>query len=182
MPYLTDADVSNLLSITLTQAQKDLLNNDVIPAVSKYADDYCNRSFEITGEQTEIFDGGVNTFFPKYPPVNTITSFKVNGSAYNLADVLNYKSYLKTQTLTSPGFQNVEIKYQSAISLPEDLKHALVRWAAEIFQSSISAGKDISRFTAGSVTVEYESSDASSDNALPSFVQEVLTRYRLEPV
>lgn len=180
MPYLTDEDVSNLLSVTLTQVQKDLLNNDVIPAVSTYADGYCNRSFEITGEQTEIFDGGVNTFFPKYPPVDTITSFKVGGSAYDLASVSNYKTYIKTQTLISSGLQNVEIKYQSAISLPEDLKHALVRWSAEIFNSSSSAGKDISRFTAGSVTVEYESSGADADNAIPSFVRKVLNRYRLE--
>ena len=97
MPYLTDVDVSSLLATTLTQAQKDLLNNDVIPAVSKYADEYCNRIFQVIGEQTELFDGGVNIFFPKYPPVNTINSFKVNGSAYDLADVVvNYKVYIKT--------------------------------------------------------------------------------------
>lgn len=182
MPYLTDVDVSNLLAITLTQAQKDLLNNDVIPAVSKYADEYCNRIFQVNGEQTEVFDGGVNIFFPKYPPVNTINSFKVDGSVYDLANVVvNYKVYIKTQTITGSGLKNVEIKYTSSVMLPADLKHALVRWAAEIFNSSSSAGKDISRFTAGSVTVEYESSGADADNAMPSFVRGVLNRYRLEP-
>ena len=57
MPYITDTDVANFLGQSLTQAQKDLLNDDIIPAVSKYADDYCNRSFAISGEQTETFDG-----------------------------------------------------------------------------------------------------------------------------
>ncbi len=101
MPYLTDVDVSNLLAISLTLVQKDLLNYDVISAEQKYADEYCNRIFQVTGEQTELFDGGVNIFFPKYPPVNTINSFKVNGSAYDLVDVVvNYKVYNKTQSIT----------------------------------------------------------------------------------
>lgn len=181
MPYLTDVDVSNLLATILTQVQKDLLNNDIIPAVSKFADEYTNRSFDVIGEQTEFFDGGLNTFFPKYPPINVINSFKVNGSSYDLTRVHNYGSFIKTDTLTSQGFKNVEIKYTSNITLPDDLKHALVRWTSEIFQSSSTAGKDISRFTAGSVTVEYENSGANSDNAIPSFIREVLNHYRLEP-
>lgn len=182
MPYITDTDVANFLDQSLTQAQKDLLNNDIIPAVSKYADDYCNRSFAISGEQIEIFDGGVNIFFPAYPPVDTINSFKVDGSEYELSAVYNYKTYIKTNSATRHGFKNVEIKYTSAITLPDDLKHALVRWAGEIFKSSTSAGKDISKFTAGSVSIEYENSGVGSDNAVPSFAKGVLDRYRLESV
>ncbi len=178
--YITNAQVANFLNVILDPAEQAVVD-DIIAAVEAYANDYCNRLFIVSGNQTEKFDGGVNIFFPKYPPVDTITSFNVDGSVYDLADVLNYKTYIKTQTLVSLGFQNVEIKYQSAVSLPEDLKHALVRWAAEIFQSSNSAGKDISRFTAGSVTVEYESSGADTNNAIPSFVREVFNRYRLDP-
>ncbi len=62
MPYITKTDVANLLSITLTAEQGDLLDNDIIPAVSRFADEYCNRKFEVSGNQTEIFDGGINAF------------------------------------------------------------------------------------------------------------------------
>ncbi len=182
MPYITDTDIANFLDQSLTQAQKDLLNDDIIPAVSKYADDYCNRSFIVSGEQTETFDGRINTFFPGYPPINSIISFKVDGSEYDLSSVYNYKIFIKTNLTPRHGFKNVEIKYTSAITLPDDLKHALVRWAAEVFKSSTSAGKDISKFTAGSVSIEYENSGASSDNAIPSYAKGVLDRYRLEPV
>jgi len=62
MPYITKTDVANFLSITLTAEQGDLLDNDIIPAVSRFADEYCNRKFEVSGNQTEIFDGGINAF------------------------------------------------------------------------------------------------------------------------
>lgn len=182
MPYITKTDVANFLSVTLSSAQGDLLDNDIIPAVSRFADEYCNRKFEVSGNQSEAFDGGVNAFFVKYPPVDAIISVTIDGSPYNLSNAHNYKSFIRLDTTPTVKPQNVVIVYTSNVSLPEDVKHALVRWAAELFQSSSSAGKDIQRFSAGSVTIEYRNDNSLSRSALPSFVEAVLNRYRIEPV
>lgn len=182
MPYITKTDVANFLSVTLTPAQGDLLDNDIIPAVSRFSDEYCNRKFEVSGNQTEIFDGGVNAFFVKYPPIDTVISVTIDGSPYDLSNAHNYKSFIRLDTTPTLKPQNVVIVYTSAVSLPEDVKNALVRWAGEIFQSAESSGKDISRFSAGSVTVEYKNSGINADNAMPPFVLDVLKRYRIEPL
>lgn len=175
--YITNVQVASFLNVTFTPAEQAVVD-DIIAAVEEYSNSYCNRLFVVSGNQTEKFDGGVNTFFVKYPPINTIVSVTIDGSSYNLTDVFNYKSYVKLQTKPLAGKQNVVIVYTSSITLPNDLKHALVRWTGQVFKSREDGGKDVSRVTVGSVSVDW----LVRQGGIPDFVQAVLNRYRLDPI
>lgn len=175
--YITNAQVASFLNLALSVPDQTVVD-DIIAAVEAYANDYCNRLFIVSGNQTEKFDGGVDSFFVKYPPINTIVSVTVDGSAYNLSNVFNYKSYVKLLTRPLAGRQNVVIVYTSAVALPNDLKHAFIRWAGQIFKSREDGGKDVSRVTVGSVSIDW----LIKEGGVPDFVLKVLNRYRLDPI
>lgn len=175
--YIINAQVASFLNVTFTPTEQAVVD-DIIAAVEEYANSYCNRLFIVSGNQTEKFDGGVDAFFVKYPPINIIVLVTVDGSLYNLADVVNYKSYVKLQTKPLTGSQNVVIVYTSSITLPNDLKHALIRWTSQIFKSREDGGKDVSRVTVGSVSIDW----LVRQGGIPDFVQTVLNRYRLDPI
>lgn len=174
--YITNSDVAKFLNISLTVSGQSLVD-DLIAAVEKYAEDYCNRKWSVAGEQTELYDGNVDTFLVKYPPITSISSIKVNGDALIAnTDYFNYSTYIKLKGKAIDLPQTVEIKYTSGVSLPADLKHALVRWTAEIFKSQEDAGKTISRYSIGSISVDFLNQDG-----IPKFVEMVLNKYRLLP-
>lgn len=175
--YITNAEVASFLNVTFSPADQAVVD-DIIAAVEAYANDYCNRLFIVSGNQTEKFDGGINAFFVKYPPINTIVSVTIDGSPYNLAGVFNYKSHVMLSTTPSSGNQNIVIVYTSAVTLPNDLKHALIRWAGQIFKSREDGGKDVSRVTVGSVSIDW----LIKEGGVPDFVLKVLNRYRLDPI
>lgn len=175
--YITNAQVASFLNVTFTPADQAAVD-DIVAAVEEYANSYCNRLFVVSGNQTEKFDGGVDAFFVKYPPINTIVSVTIDGSPYSLTDVFNYKSYVKLQTKLLAGRQNVVIVYTSGITLPNDLKHALIRWTGQIFKSREDGGKDVSRVTVGSVSIDW----LIKEGGIPDFVLKVLNRYRLDPI
>lgn len=176
--YITNAQVASFLNVTLSAPEQAVVD-DIILAVEAYANNFCNRLFIVSGAQTEKFDGGKNTFFIKFPPINAVTSVTVDGHVENPADVFNYKSYIKLAFAPLPGNQNVVIVYTSAVTLPDDLKHALIRWTAQIFKSREEAGKDASKVTVGSVSIEWLAQQVAS-LGIPDFVLNVLNKYKLE--
>lgn len=178
--YIVNADVASFLNVTLSAPEQAVVD-DIILAVEAYANNFCNRLFIVSGAQTEKFDGGKNTFFIKFPPINEVTSVTVDGHAENPADVFNYKSHIKLASTPLLGNQNVEIVYTSAVTLPDDLKHALIRWAGQIFKSREDAGKDVSRVTVGSVSVDWLAQQ-TANSGIPDFVVTVLNKYKIEPL
>jgi len=176
MAYIVFQDVESFLNLTLS-TNGQVLVNSLIPSIESFAESYCNRKWSVSGNQTEYFDGGTNTFFVKYPPINTIVSVDVDTYSYQLSDVYNYGSYVKMDSRAVRGNRNVKIVYTSAIGLPADLKHALIRWVSEIFKSSSDAGKTTSRVSVGSVNVEFLTQDG-----IPKYVEMVLNKYRLAPM
>jgi hypothetical protein len=83
--------------------------------------------------------------------------------------------------LASPAIdlpRTVVIVYRtSANAIPGDLKHALIRWVADIFKSQDDAGKTTARWSEGPVSVDYLVQDG-----IPKFVEMVLNTYRLQPI
>ncbi len=176
MAYIVYQDIDKFLNITLT-ANGQTLVNELINAVEAFAEDYCNRKWSVTGAQTEKFDGNTDTFFVKYPPINTVTSVKEDGSTLTAnEDYYVYKTYVKFAVKAVDKLQTVEIVYTSAVALPNDLKHALVRWVSEIFKTQEDAGKTVSRISAGSISFDFLTQDG-----IPKYVQMVLNKYRLSP-
>lgn len=178
--YITNAQVASFLNVVLSVLEQAVVD-DIISAVEAYANNFCNRLFIVSGAQTEKFDGGKNTFFIKFPPINVITSVTVDGQVENPADVFNYKSHIKLASTPPLGNQNVVIVYTSAVTLPDDLKHALIRWAGQIFKSREDAGKDVSRVTVGSVSVDWLVQQ-TANSGIPDFVLNVLNKYKIEPL
>ncbi len=175
MAYILYTDIQSFLNITLSAAGQTLVN-DLIAAMEKFAEDYCNRKWSVTGAQTEKFDGNVDVFFVKYPPIASITSVKIDGTLLDTTDYFNYTHYVKLTGKAKDLPQTVEIIYTSGVTLPTDLKHALVRWVSEIFKTQEDAGKTVSRFTAGAISTDFLTQDG-----IPKYVEMVLNKYRLRP-
>ena len=173
MAYATHADVASFLGVTLTSDEQTVVTG-IISALQAYIDKAVNRSFEVSGNQTEVFDGNIDTFFVKAPPIATIVSVTVEGNPYDLSDVFSYGSYIKLASRAPSGHHNVTIVYSSAITVPADVKHAVVRWAGETFQTRDESGKTISRLSLGQYSVEYLTKAGA-----PEFIELVLKRYRL---
>ncbi len=171
--YIVYQDIEKFLNITLS-ANGQTLVNELIPAVEKFAEDYCNRKWSVSGNQVEKFDGDTDTFFVKYPPIASITSIKEDGDTVDADDYFNYTHYVKLDYIAIDKPQAIEITYTSGITLPFDLKHALVRWVSEIFKTQDDAGKTVSRVSAGSISVDFLTQDG-----LPKFAEKVLNKYRL---
>lgn len=178
MPYIAKTDVETFLNITLTTNGQNLVDA-LIAAIEAYIDRECNRTWTkgSTDNITETFDGGTDIFFTQNP-VASIQSFTINGSAYDLNNIYNYGSYLKTKSIVGTNPREIVIVYRtSANTIPADLKHAIIRWVAEIFKSQDDAGKVASRVTSGPVSVEYLTQDG-----IPKFVEDVIKHYRLYPM
>jgi hypothetical protein len=185
------ADVASYMGITLTSDQGTLLDNQIIPSISQYARNFCNRTFDATGDITELFDGGFNTFFVREIPISQIKEVKVDGSILGSDEYYNYHHYVKIDDAPLFGFQNVSIKYTTSNTVPKDLKESLIRWGSQSLESSgLGSGsvseEELKRFTAGSVSVEFkddqtEQSVFANGIYIPSYAYDALIRYRLEP-
>jgi hypothetical protein len=173
MAYATHADVASFLGVTLTSDEQTLVTG-LIGALQAHIDKATNRSFEVSGNQTEVFDGNSDTFFVKAPPIASIISVSIDSVVYALSNTFAYGSYIRLATKAPSGNQNVVIVYSSAITVPADVKHAVVRWAGETFQTRDESGKTISRLSLGQYSVEY-----LAKAGVPDFVEVVLKRYRL---
>lgn len=186
------SDVAEYLNITLTTPQGNILDNEILPSISQYVRNVCNRLFDTDGQDfTETFDGGFSAFFVKEIPIASITSVSVDGSPLDPDEYVNRGSYVQLKFIPSHGFGNVSIEYESAQVLPDDLKFSLIRWAGDLLGESgddtgISSSDEIKRFTAGSVTVEYRDESGgqsvlSNGIYIPVYVYDVIIRYRSEP-
>lgn len=181
MAYLTKDDVTAFLNITGLSVGAQSSLTAIIEAIEAFTDSYCNRTWNTRdGIQnpivfTEVFDGNTGVFFPKNPPIKDIVTVTIDGDTLSLDDAYNYGSLIRLSSLASAGRQIVSITYTSNATLPADVKHALVRWAGEIFKSAEDAGKTTKRVQWGNqVDVEFLTQDG-----IPTFVQMVLDRYRL---
>ena len=185
----TKADVAQYLNQTLSPEQESLLDDQIIPGISQYARNFCNRSFDATGNQTETFDGGEKIFFIKEPPINAIVSVTIDGDLLDADQYFNYQQFVEMLNVPAHGNLNVVIVYTSNNAITDDLKFILVKWAGQTLEKSgVTSGateEEIKRFTAGSVTIEYRGDDDSSTLAqgiyIPTYAYDVLKRYRLEP-
>lgn len=177
MAYFTKADVENFLNIDLNPSGVATVDA-LIPAVSTYANSYCNREWDTSTLRTDYFDGnGQNLFFTKYSPITSIDEITVDGVAVTDTEYFTYSSYVTFDYAPAYGRRNIVIKYRSNDPLPSDLKHALIRWTADIFKASPDAGKTAERVKFGNAETWFKTQDG-----VPQFVQTVLDRYRLMPV
>lgn len=178
MAYIAKSDVETFLNITLNSNGQALVDA-LIAAIEAYVDRECNRTWTKGSSDniTETFDGGTDIFFPTNP-VASIQSLTIAGSAYDVSNVYNYGSYLKTKSIIGTNPREIVLVYRtSANAIPQDLKHAIIRWVSEIFKSQDDAGKTSSRVTSGPVSVEYLTQDG-----IPKFVEDVIKHYRLYPI
>lgn len=180
MGYLAYTDIETFLNITLGADGRTLVAA-IIAGIEGFTDRYCNRTWTkgANDEITETFDGGVDTFVVKYPPIASVVSVTEDDEVLSAADedYYVYDTYVKFPTKALSGYRNVVIKYKtSATAIPADLKHALVQWGSQIFKSQSDGGKVASRVSAGPVSTDFIVQDG-----VPAFVREVLDSYRLSP-
>ncbi len=178
MAYIAKSDIETFLNITLNSNGQALVDA-LIAAIEAYVDRECNRTWTkgVSDNITETFDGGTDIIFPTNP-VASIQSLTIAGSSYDVSNVYNYGSYLKTKSIVGSKPREIVLVYRtSANAIPADLKHAIVRWVAEVFKSQDDAGKVASRVTSGPVSVEYLTQDG-----IPKFVEDVIKHYRLYPI
>lgn len=178
--YITYTDVANYLGVTLTVPQQAQVTA-LIAQIQSYIEKYCNRKWDVAGTQTELFDGGTNVFFVKYPEISSISSVKVDGDTYT--DFHNYKTHVKLEIIATEGWQNVEIKYTQVSGVPEDIKLVMIQWCAGEYLSAQTGGQSPQSVTVGPVTVNYGSGSESHElgDAVPDLYQSILDQYRLEP-
>jgi hypothetical protein len=177
MAYLTNADVALLLNVTLNSDGEALIDA-IIPAVEDYAKSYCGRQWNRgTGNITETFDGGNGYLFPSSTPIDEIVSITEDGSAIDAGDIYNYGTHIRLAYIPSPGLRRIVVTYKSNNPLPNDLKHALIRWTADIFKAAEDAGKTVKSIGVGPLKVDFLAQDG-----IPSYVEMVLNRYRLQPI
>lgn len=177
MAYLLYTDVENFLNITL-EAPGQSVVNEIILALTEYVDSYCNRtwSYGDDDEITETFDADSQIIRPIAVPVSEVISLTDDGVEIDSSLIYNYRTFLKIGAVLSGLPQGLELTYAtSANVLPKDLKQALVMWAGQIFKSSTDGGKDVTRLSAGSVSVDY----VASKEGVPPYVQNAMRKYRL---
>ncbi len=194
MNYIAQADVESYLGVALTTSGVNTFNT-LLPLLQDMIDRYCNRSWNITNPITESFDAidqsslmANDTFFPAYPPVQSIDSVTVGGAVWDLTYVYNYKTYIKLWTkpmtvlLPNPlGFQSVAIIYHSAAAgaVPNPVKLAFIEWIARKINTAADANKELTKVQAGTVQAQYAQDKVGG---IPDFVKLVLDQYRLPAI
>lgn len=176
MPYIASTDIQDFLGIDLQTTGLTQVAA-LIPAIEGFMERACNRKWVAANPITETFDGGTDTFFPKVLPISTVLSISDNGDAVDAATIFVYGSYIKTSYRLTNLRRAVTIVYTSSVSLPADVKHAMVRWVAQIYKEAKDAGKPVSRVNMGPMAVEFLTKDG-----IPKFVEEVIARHRLRSV
>jgi len=175
--YITYSDVGNFLNITLN-ANGQAVVNPIIEAIEAFVERECNRKWSNDNNDiTEKFDGnGQDKFFVQQVPIASITSITVDGTPLAATDYFNYKSYIRVNWPLFSLPQGVVILYKSAAtSIPKDLKHGMIQWAAQLFKSHDDAGKVASRVTTGAgISVDYITKDA-----VPLFMEQLIRAYRV---
>src|SRR5688500_353645 len=107
--YIVYADIEKFLNIELgTDGVTSV--NALIPAVEAFVENECGRKWNVSGPQTEVFDGNVGVFFPVHP-VQSVTSISIDGVALASTDIYNYGSYIKLGYPAGRGLRNVTIAY-----------------------------------------------------------------------
>lgn len=194
MAYVAQADIEQYLGITLTSNGQSVVNNLLIPNLSKAVDNYCNRTWtNVQGQTiTELFDAGTDTFFIAQPDIDPAypLTVSVGQVPWSTNYIFNYKTHVRLYTspqtillLNPVRFQAVAVTYCSlSYVLPADLKQALVMWIAQEFQKSPDAGREAYSVSTGNVRVEFAASKLNSLNVIPPFVKMVLDNYRLSPI
>lgn len=177
MAYFARTDVESFLNVTLTTPQGQNLVDMLIPALEARANRHCNRRWAVSGQQVETFDGGQQTYFPSISPIGSVASITVDGTTLSTSEYFVYSGYIRLDYPAIRGNRNVVITYTANVALPEDVKLALVQWAATIFKSAQDAGMLAKRVKFGQADVEYLLRDG-----MPQFVKDVLDSYRLPPV
>ncbi len=189
---ITKADIAAYYNLTLTAPQETLLDDYILPAIQTFIEKYCNRVFD-TASFIESFEGGVSSFFVKNPPIISVTSVKEDTETLPADDYRVFNTYVKLYSKPANHQTVIEIDYEGGFAtFPADLAQALIKWAYDemkFAETGTTNVKDIKRFTAGSVTVEYESetsitkeSESQMTLHLPDYVTAILRLYRLQPI
>jgi hypothetical protein len=187
MPYINPENVADYLNVDLT-FEGEALSTDLITGSIAQIESACNRTWTVTNPVTESFDGGASRLFPNSLPVTVITSLTLDGAPMTAdTDFYNYRSFIRLAYIPAYGHQRLVLTYTSGATVPEDVKRVLIRWVAEqLMQSTREAGNEkVKRLTQGPVTIDYGLPPATSMDpisGLPSYVEEVVRRYRLSPM
>jgi hypothetical protein len=80
MAYFSPSDVALFMNITLDESGEAYLTA-LIPQIEAAVEAARNRTWNITDEQSETFDGGVTRLFSRSTPMSAVSSLVVNGPA-----------------------------------------------------------------------------------------------------
>src|SRR6266540_5220701 len=96
MAYITLSDVTTFINApSLTTPQQNQVTA-IIPAVEAFLETACNRTWNVTAEQTETFDGGQTVYFPKHTPITTVGSITDDGvTQVENTDFYTYPTYIR---------------------------------------------------------------------------------------
>jgi hypothetical protein len=185
MPYATPADIAAYLGISLT-AEQQTKATALIAGAESAIDAACNRSWSGGASHTEQFDGGHGRIFPKFVPVDSVSSLSINGTAQvEGEDFFVYDTYIVFAAAPLYGRKSIELVYTADDTVPEAIKQAVIRWVAEQFVGSTNTQTpQTKRLTQGPVTIEYDTTKSPTDpkSGLPTYVEEVVRRFRLPAI
>jgi hypothetical protein len=171
---------------SITSINQDAAINQLIPTVTKYIQNYCNRVFVdyYSTPKVEVFTGGTSIYFPKEFPLVSIISLEQsfdNGQTYST--LVNYNDFVVD--LEASGIVPVQndffdwylngykLTYTSGYATyPEDLKIAAMDLIAYYMKSDMAVK---SNRTPGSNASQVE---YIMNSGLPSHIRRILDSYR----
>lgn len=177
MALITRTDVINHLNLTNLSVTAESALDAIIAGVEEEAETFCNRTFNVVSQQVESFDGGTDTFFPQHVPLASVQGVTINDYLIDPDEITLYPSYVRLGFYAPYRNQNVAITYTPGESLPNSVKLALIQWAGQLFKAAEDGGKITERTRVGEVELWFKTQDG-----MPKFVEQVLSRHRLYPL
>ena len=172
---ISSDDMRTILSIkTLSSDESALLDNHIIPAVSKAVETYCDRNILDAEELTEYYDGtGNSTLQLKQYPINSVTSVKerqtedysASGYTKELTEESDYiieseKGCLwRTDGVWFRAKRMYQVVYRAGYisgDIPPDLLMGIKKWCAIIFQKTQNKLHGVSSHMFGDEMMTYE--------------------------
>lgn len=132
-PYITAAELRAYLSLA-PEDPGDFELEVVIAAASAAIEQFCNRDFG-PGVRTEGYfqNFGGRVFYPRVPPVESITSATIDGVEVATRIVEGRRGIIRTDGGFWEG--EVQITYSTVDPVPEDVKLAAKMTAQAIWES-----------------------------------------------
>ena len=179
-PYTTKLDVENYLMKTIDSSFDSQMSTWIL-AMSRWADNYCNRVLFDDEETTMLYDGNLNNIL-LVKDVCAISEVKIDGTIttgyFKYPQGKEYTSRIALQDQYFPkGMQNISVKGKHAMSasLKDDVKFAVTVLVAGIVNSSILGVKKGTTEKIGGYSITYNSGSQDNDYAT---AKQILSGYR----